>query len=459
MSVDAAWINDGATSESTPFNTEFFFQSADLGPIASSALNVGEAAEVTDEDIGTSFVAAGVAELSYSIDYDPSNPNGDVAESTETNNTYTRTYVIDNLANDKYVLQLNPAGTMVEVFENNVLVYIKPQSSLNGLLFYLSGTSDSLTVDATNGNPIPYGQVMANGAGSTNAITVNDPSGNNVVTDNASQLTLNGQVINYAGQGSITVTTGGGNDTLTQTAAPTATMTFNPGGGINTLTDDAGTVNLTTATSGIVSLAFGTVSISAGATVSMTKTTLPNRMVLQVSVLLNSGLIDLNNNDMIVHAGNLTTITSQLKLGLNLVSGYWNGSTGIRSTVAAGLHSTALGVELNSNGSSVLVSTFDGQPVGITDVLVKYTYYGDTNLDGTVNATDYIAIDNGFNSGGNSWVNGDFNYDGVINGDDYSLDRQRLQYPGRRQPGGGAGEQNRHRHSSSRDGVGRSFLK
>jgi hypothetical protein len=78
-------------------------------------------------------------------------------------------------------------------------------------------------------------------------------------------------------------------------------------------------------------------------------------------------------------------------------------------------------VELNSNGSSALVSTFDGQSVGSADVLVKYTYFGDANLDGTVNATDYIAIDNGFNSSGNSWVNGDFNYDGVVNGDDYSL--------------------------------------
>jgi PEP-CTERM motif len=30
-------------------------------------------------------------------------------------------------------------------------------------------------------------------------------------------------------------------------------------------------------------------------------------------------------------------------------------------------------------------------------VLVKYTYYGDTNLDGVVEGTDYSLIDNTFN--------------------------------------------------------------
>jgi len=57
---------------------------------------------------------------------------------------------------------------------------------------------------------------------------------------------------------------------------------------------------------------------------------------------------------------------------------------------------------------------------------VKYTYFGDADLSGTVNAMDYEAIDNGFNSltSGDpltGWNNGDFNYDGQINGDDYTL--------------------------------------
>src|SRR5208282_2315621 len=71
-----------------------------------------------------------------------------------------------------------------------------------------------------------------------------------------------------------------------------------------------------------------------------------------------------------------------------------------------------------------------GQTISDTDILVKYTYFGDTNLDGVVNASDYLAIDSAFNhnssvgAGGQfeaGWANGDFNYDGLINGDDYTL--------------------------------------
>jgi hypothetical protein len=64
-------------------------------------------------------------------------------------------------------------------------------------------------------------------------------------------------------------------------------------------------------------------------------------------------------------------------------------------------------------------------------VLVKYTYYGDANLDGKVDGSDYSIIDNtylheNFSNGVattpiSGWYNGDFNYDGVVDGSDYAL--------------------------------------
>jgi hypothetical protein len=53
--------------------------------------------------------------------------------------------------------------------------------------------------------------------------------------------------------------------------------------------------------------------------------------------------------------------------------------------------------------------------------LVKYTYYGDTNLDGKVDGSDYSRIDAGFIAHTSTWYNGDFNYDNIINGSDYTL--------------------------------------
>src|ERR1019366_9987851 len=69
--------------------------------------------------------------------------------------------------------------------------------------------------------------------------------------------------------------------------------------------------------------------------------------------------------------------------------------------------------------------TFDGVSTTATDVLVKYTYYGDANLDGSVNGADYQQIDAGFGAHGTNnmtgWAYGDFNYDGVVDGSDFSL--------------------------------------
>ncbi len=67
-------------------------------------------------------------------------------------------------------------------------------------------------------------------------------------------------------------------------------------------------------------------------------------------------------------------------------------------------------------------TSFSGQSVGPDDVLVKYTYVGDSNLSGAVSFDDYVGMDNAFfglipNLG---WATGDINFDGMINFDDYS---------------------------------------
>ena len=76
----------------------------------------------------------------------------------------------------------------------------------------------------------------------------------------------------------------------------------------------------------------------------------------------------------------------------------------------------------NTDGrGNPIYPTFDGQVSTANDVLVKYTYYGDANLDGQVDGSDYSRIDNGFLNQLSGWYNGDFNYDGVVDGSDYTL--------------------------------------
>ena len=107
-------------------------------------------------------------------------------------------------------------------------------------------------------------------------------------------------------------------------------------------------------------------------------------------------------------------------------------------TSAAGFDLIGLGVIRNSDldvitglpGSTY--TTFSGQPVTPDDVLVKYTYIGDGNLDGLVSFDDYVGMDNAFfglipNLG---WATGDINFDGVINFDDYTVVDQAFFFQG-----------------------------
>ncbi len=136
-----------------------------------------------------------------------------------------------------------------------------------------------------------------------------------------------------------------------------------------------------------------------------------------------TGRLDLGNNDMDVPGGSLATVTNQVAQGFN--GGAWNGSGGITSSAAASdpAHLTAVGVIQNvaADGVTPLYPSFDGQPVGPADVLVRLTLYGDTNLDGVVNAADYLRVDAGYVGHLTGWANGDFNYDGVVDGSDYTL--------------------------------------
>jgi hypothetical protein len=133
------------------------------------------------------------------------------------------------------------------------------------------------------------------------------------------------------------------------------------------------------------------------------------------------GSLNINGN-LIVHGGSLTALNASVAQGYN--NGAWNGAGGIVSTAAAAdtSHLTALGVIQNDNGTgTALYSTFEGQPASDSDILLRYTYYGDTKLNGSVDGSDYSRIDNGYLNHLTGWFNGDFNYDGVVDGSDYTL--------------------------------------
>ncbi len=104
--------------------------------------------------------------------------------------------------------------------------------------------------------------------------------------------------------------------------------------------------------------------------------------------------------------------------------GAWNGS-GITSSAAAsdGAHITGLATILNDRGDgSVVRSELSGMAVDANCILVKFTYNGDSDLNGTLDADDLARIDAGFAThSATDYFGGDFDYSDITNSDDYFL--------------------------------------
>ena len=141
------------------------------------------------------------------------------------------------------------------------------------------------------------------------------------------------------------------------------------------------------------------------------------------SLSVESGTLDVGNNAADISTGSLPTINALLASGF--ANGLWKGA-GITSSSAANdaQRLTSVGaIQNNQSGIALFTASnkFEGITPGAGDLLLKYTYYGDTNLDGKVDGSDYSRIDSGYLTAATGWFNGDFNYDGVINGSDYTL--------------------------------------
>jgi autotransporter-associated beta strand protein len=161
----------------------------------------------------------------------------------------------------------------------------------------------------------------------------------------------------------------------------------------------------------------GTLTVSTGNKLTLTNSQASGTALLTVTGLTNTGIIDITKDAVDVQNGSISSITAQVAAAYS--NGTWTGTSPngvITSSLAAAdtSHLTAVGVATG-------LTTFEGQAVNPTDVLIKYTWYGDADLSGVVDGSDYSRIDNGYLQGLTGWQNGDFNYDGVIDGSDYTL--------------------------------------
>ncbi|MGE5611815.1 MAG: hypothetical protein ACM359_21385, partial [Bacillota bacterium] len=188
-----------------------------------------------------------------------------------------------------------------------------------------------------------------------------------------------------------------------------------PSGG---LIIDGGTLSLETAS--VPGLNGFALHLRNGATVK-----LASDLRLSALSISDTASLDLADHDLVVSASEqaplqtLQQLTNWIKCARGS-DGQWIG-TGLSSSAAKGNNQTGLSILLNEQGGQPILTSFAGQSVDVSDVLVKYTWNGDVNLDGVLNGDDYFLVDSGFLTQAGGYQNGDLNFDGKVDGDDYFL--------------------------------------
>ncbi len=381
------------------------------------------------------------------------------ATANVTDNTWHMVTYVDNAGTksiyiDGVLSALSQTGLTTADAGTQVLLGYSPDTSAADGTYQLLGNLDDINffntaltaaqinnLKATNSAFGPGPNVGVNTLSTNTAININTSGGS---------LDVNGTyqtVASLTGVAGTSVTLGGGQLTVGNAANTAFAGSITDTGSASTFTggslvkQGAGTLTLsgsnsysggTSVTAGTLQLAspnaFPTntsLAVSSGAFVTIANHSGGATYVPVLSSLSNSGTIDLVNNALVVHSGALATITAEAQAAYN--NGAWNGTNASAGVITSSLasadptHLTAVGVATGLSG------TFEGVSVTSSDVLVKYTYYGDANLDGVVDGTDYSRIDSTYlsekttSTNISGWYNGDFNYDGVVDGSDYTL--------------------------------------
>ncbi|MDB5327542.1 MAG: hypothetical protein JWM57_3111, partial [Phycisphaerales bacterium] len=139
-----------------------------------------------------------------------------------------------------------------------------------------------------------------------------------------------------------------------------------------------------------------------------------------------SGFIDVGVNALIVDNPGTSATPGSYVPGLvatGYAGGLWNG-LGIRSYAAMNdspkQHAVGYGSAASIlNLSGVQTGLFMGETVAAGAMLVRYTVYGDADLNGTADFNDFLRVQNNFGAASTTWDRGDFNFDGTTDFNDF----------------------------------------
>jgi hypothetical protein len=149
-------------------------------------------------------------------------------------------------------------------------------------------------------------------------------------------------------------------------------------------------------------------------------------MAQDVSLVDATAELDLGSSDMVIRSPQTTTLSQIANLVKTARDSGWGG-TGITSSAAKQSGITTLVPLLNDNGAGgMFLSQLDGETLLQTDIIVRYTYIGDVDLNGIVNAADFAAMKMGSINQAQlqrpvAYTDGDIDFNGIINAADFAL--------------------------------------
>jgi hypothetical protein len=141
-------------------------------------------------------------------------------------------------------------------------------------------------------------------------------------------------------------------------------------------------------------------------------------LVRQLAVDAAAGAkLDLTNNSLLVdYSGASVRSAIEALITSGYAGGTWTGNGIVSSAANAG--QLALGVAEATDTS--FFGLYQGVAIDADTVIVRFTRYGDANLDGTTGLPDFARLGANFNLPGR-WGTGDFNFDGSVGIADFSL--------------------------------------
>ncbi len=258
-----------------------------------------------------------------------------------------------------------------------------------------------------------------------------------VVVTNVNTLILDtGAIEADAGDDTITISASGLDPSKSQTLITAVGVGNNHlivNGGITAIQTSSGSHNLGVTLNNATSITLNagqelaSLNINHSARATLVSPTRQALRLRNLNITANA-VLDLASSDLIIQSDPdhklqlLHSVESYIGSARNNPSGPWLG-TGITSSAAIANGLTGLAALLNDRDQTAVpfVTYFDSQVVDINCILVKYTWNGDANLDGIINASDYFQVDSGFITQRKGHYNGDFNYDGAVNADDYFM--------------------------------------